>query len=63
VDDRSELTNLRYEICKKIDVKMFTNFDGAHRRTPNVSIRGASKKESKEELLERAHRERTRREV
>lgn len=42
---------------------MFTNFDGAHRRTPNVSIRGASKKESKEELLERAHRERTRREV
>ncbi len=42
---------------------MFNNFDGNHRRTPNVSIRGASKKESKAELLERAQRERSEREV
>lgn len=42
---------------------MFHSFDGEFRRKPVVSIRGASKKESKEELLHRAQRERSQREV
>ena len=44
-------------------VKMFNSFDGDFRRRPIVSIRGASKKESKAELLERAQRERNEREA
>jgi ubiquitin-protein ligase E3 C len=47
---------------KKVE-KMFNNFDGDFRRRPVVSIRGASKKESKAELLERTQRERNQREV
>ena len=39
------------------------NFDGQFRTTPTVSIRGATKSESKEQLLRRAHEERQRREV
>ena len=39
------------------------NFNGQFRTTPTVSIRGATKSESKEELLRRAHDERLRREV
>ena len=46
-------------------IKMFGkgNFDGQFRTTPNVSIRGATKSESKEQLLKRAHEERLQREV
>jgi len=39
------------------------NFNGQFRTTPTVSIRGATKSESKEELLRRAHDERLRREA
>jgi len=39
------------------------NFDGQFRTTPNVSIRGATKSESKEQLLKRAHEERLQREA
>eukprot|EP00092_Neocalanus_flemingeri_P033885 GFUD01036847.1.p1 GENE.GFUD01036847.1~~GFUD01036847.1.p1 ORF type:complete len:1078 (-),score=314.76 GFUD01036847.1:112-3345(-) len=39
------------------------NFDGQFRTTPNVSIRGATKSESKEQLLKRAHHERLQREA
>ena len=42
---------------------MFNNFDGDFRRKPVVSIRGASKKENKEELLQRTQKERNQREV
>ena len=53
--------NLRRVVCEI--VKMFNSFDGDFRRRPIVSIRGASKKESKAELLERAQRERSEREA
>ena len=39
------------------------NFDGQFRTTPNVSIRGATKSENKEQLLKRAHEQRSQREV
>jgi len=39
------------------------NFDGQFRTTPNVSIRGATKSESKDQLLKRAHYERLQREA
>ena len=39
------------------------NFDGQFRTTPNVSIRGATKSENKEQLLRRAHEQRSQREV
>jgi len=39
------------------------NFDGQFRSTPTVSIRGASKSESKEQLLQRAQEQRNLREV
>jgi ubiquitin-protein ligase E3 C len=42
---------------------MFHGFNGEFRRKPEVSIRGASKKETKEELLRRAQLERSKREV
>ena len=38
-------------------------FDGQFRRTPNVSMGGASKKLTKEELLAKAQREREQRQV
>ena len=40
-----------------------TGFNGEFRRKPVVSNRGASRKETKEELLQRATKERQRREV
>ena len=40
-----------------------SGFNGDFRRKPIVSNRGASKKETKEELLKRAQQERTKREV
>ena len=43
--------------------KMFHGFNGEFRRRPQVNIRGASKKESKEDLVKRAKEERQRREV
>ena len=55
------IKNLRQVLCEI--VKMFNSFDGDFRRRPIVSIRGASKKESKAELLERAQRERSEREA
>jgi hypothetical protein len=39
------------------------NFEGEYRSRPTVSIRGATRGESKEELLHRAHQERAAREV
>ena len=44
---------------------MFTkgHFEGEYRSRPAVSIRGATRGESKEELLLRAHQERAQREV
>ena len=39
------------------------NFDGQFRTKPSVSIRGATKSESKEQLLKRVHDERLNREV
>ena len=39
------------------------NFDGEFRTKPNVSIRGASKNENREQLLKRAHDDRVNREV
>ncbi len=39
------------------------HFEGQYRTKPVVSIRGASKYETKKELLERAHQERANREV
>ena len=41
----------------------FSSFDGTYRRTPTVSIRGSSKSETREQLLERAQKERQKREV
>ena len=41
----------------------FTSFNGTYRRTPTVSFRGNSKTESREELLERAQKERHKRET
>ena len=41
----------------------FNFFNGTYRRTPTVSIRGNSKSETREELLERAQKERLKREV
>ena len=41
----------------------FTSFNGTYRRTPTVSFRGNSTSESREELLERAKKERVKREV
>lgn len=39
------------------------HFEGQFRSRPVVSIRGASKHETKQELLERAHKDRANREV
>ena len=42
---------------------MFSGFNGDYRRKPVINNRGASKKESKEELLKRVQEERQKREV
>ena len=41
----------------------FASFNGTYKRTPTVSFRGSSKTESREQLLERAQKERLKREV
>jgi len=41
----------------------FSSFNGTYRRIPTVSIRGNSKSETREQLLERAQKERLRRET
>ena len=41
----------------------FTSFNGTYRRTPTVSFRGNSKTETRQELLERAQKERHKRET
>ena len=46
-----------------IDQKMNGFFDGDFKRRPNVSIGGASRKLTKDELLAKAQREREQRQV
>ena len=41
----------------------FASFNGTYKRTPTVSFRGSTKTESREQLLERAQKERLKREV
>ena len=41
----------------------FASFNGTYKRTPNVSFRGSTKTESREQLLERAQKDRLKREV
>ena len=41
----------------------FASFNGTYKRAPTVSFRGNTKTESREQLLERAQKDRLKREV
>ena len=58
-------TDLYIAEFTSVDTKMFGkgHFEGDFRTKPVVSIRGATKAESKTELLRRAHKDRLDREV
>ena len=58
-----EASDLKFSSAEICWAAMFTGFNGEFRRRPDVSIRGASKKESKETLVKRAQEERQKREV
>ncbi len=43
--------------------RMFGGFDGDFRRHPDVALRGASKKQTRDELIEKANAERAKRQA